>query len=270
MNAGGQEHQNMTHRDISLLLADAADDIEIGTAPVQAVLLGGRRRRRTRRWAVAAAAAMVLAGSTASLAVTGLQGEDGKRGAHVATQAPPPEEGKWGTAQRTVLARGTVQGEEWQVFIDVWAAPRDEAGAREQLAAMKRRGEDPGVDRPAELIGKKAFFVWRSFGDSDDLSLLDLFTKESTQSGTDMQAFSFKVQRPGGPLHLVIGHVAKTAQRVACTWKDGTATEVRRAPKSQDVNGGETAIRSADGSPVDWFVCLAPEGKAYQSAEVTE
>ncbi|WP_149826506.1 hypothetical protein [Streptomyces tailanensis] len=269
MNAGGQEYDDMTHRDISLLLADATDEVEIGLAPVQAVMRGGRRRR-TRRWAVAGAVALVIAGSTASLAVTGLHGGDGKRGAPMATQGPTAEERDVNAPQRTVLASGTAQGEEWQVFIDVWAAPRDEAEAREQLAAMKQRGENPGVGRPAELIGKKAFFVWRSFGDSDDLSLLDLFTQESTQSGTDIQAFSFKLERPGGPLHMVIGHVAKTAQRVTCTWKDGTATEVLRAPERQDAGGGEVAIRSAEGLPVDWFVCLAPEGKAYKSAEVTE
>ncbi|WP_328837176.1 hypothetical protein [Streptomyces europaeiscabiei] len=259
----------MTHRDISLLLADAADDVEIGMAPVQAVLRGGRRRR-TRRWAVVAASVLVFAGSTASLAVTGLQGGDGRRGAPVATQGPTAEERNMNSARRTVLASGTVQGEAWQVFIDVWEAPRNETEAREQLAAMRERGENPGVDRPAELIGKKAFFVWRSLGNTSDISVLDVFTKESTQSGTDIESAAFKLEGLGSPFHLVIGHVAKTAQRVTCTWKDGTATEVRRAPSGQHVVSGEAAIRSAAGSPVDWFVCLAPEGKAYRSAEVTE
>ncbi|MET9899688.1 hypothetical protein [Streptomyces sp. NPDC006446] len=258
----------MTHRDISLLLADAADEVEIGVAPVQAVLRGGRRRR-TRRWAVTAAIALVFAGSTVSLAVTGLHDGDGRRGAPVATQAPTAEERNLKSARRTVLASGTVQGEEWQVSIDVWEAPRNEAEAREQLAAMRERGEDPMVDRPAELIGNKAFFLWHSVGNNSGISVADMFTKESTQSGTDMQAFSFKVEGPNRPVHLVIGHVAKTAQRVTCTWKDGTVTEVRRAPAGQHAVSGEAAIRSAEGSPVDWIVCLAPEGKAYQSAEVT-
>lgn len=265
MNTGGQEYGDMTHRDISLLLADAADEVEIGMAPVQAVMRGGRRRR-TRRWAVAGAVAMVIAGSTASLAVKGLHG-DGRRGALVATQGSTDVL----TPQRTVLASGTAQSEEWQVFIDVWSAPRDEAEARKQWAAMVERGETPGgLDRPAELIGKKAFFVYRSFGDNTEVTVLDVFTKESTQSGTDMQNFEFTLGRPDDLIRLVIGHVAKTAQLVTCTWKDGTTTEVRRVPEGYDVNSDEQVIRPAAGSPVNWFVCLAPQGKAYQSAKVTE
>lgn len=65
-------HDMATDADISFLLAEAADEVEIGAAPYQAVLRGGRRRR-ARRWAMAAAAALVVAGSTGTLALAGVR-----------------------------------------------------------------------------------------------------------------------------------------------------------------------------------------------------
>lgn len=62
-------HDMATHTDIALLLAEAADEVEIGIA-----LPGGgprRWRRKARRWALAAAAALVIAGSTGTLALAG-------------------------------------------------------------------------------------------------------------------------------------------------------------------------------------------------------
>ena len=67
MSGDRETNHDMTydeaHADIALLLADAADEVEVGAAPYQAVVRGGRRRK-TRRWAVAAVAAAVIAGST--------------------------------------------------------------------------------------------------------------------------------------------------------------------------------------------------------------
>ncbi|MER5828915.1 hypothetical protein ABT086_43740, partial [Streptomyces mirabilis] len=70
MSADRETNHDMTHRDIAFLLADAADEAEIGIAPYQAVVRGGRRRK-ARRWALAAAAALVIAGSTGTLALAG-------------------------------------------------------------------------------------------------------------------------------------------------------------------------------------------------------
>lgn len=64
------DHDMASDTDIAFLLAEAADEVEIGTAPYQAVLRGGRRRK-ARRWATAAAAALVIAGSTGTLALAG-------------------------------------------------------------------------------------------------------------------------------------------------------------------------------------------------------
>ncbi|MEV0476818.1 hypothetical protein AB0I50_44310 [Streptomyces prunicolor] len=61
MSADRETNQTMTDRDIALLLADAADEVEIGIAPYQAVIRGGRRRR-ARRWALATATALARHG----------------------------------------------------------------------------------------------------------------------------------------------------------------------------------------------------------------
>ncbi|MEY2247638.1 hypothetical protein AB8A21_32650, partial [Streptomyces sp. BF23-18] len=56
MSANGEtDHDMATDADIAVLLARAADEVEIGAAPCQAVVRGGRRRR-ARRWATVAAA----------------------------------------------------------------------------------------------------------------------------------------------------------------------------------------------------------------------
>lgn len=258
---------DMANGDMAFLLAEAADEVEIGMAPVQAVMRGGRRRR-ARRWAVGAAAALAIA--TGSLAVAGLQGGDGNRVVPVATPPPTLEERNVSTPQRTLLASGTEKGKKWMVFIDVWPVPRDDVEAEAQFTAMAEYGGTLGDVRASDLIGKSLFLVRRSFGDTESKVFEDMLTKESVQSGKDIQSAAIPLE-PGsdGPFRLVIGHVAKTAQRVTCTWKDGTAAEVRRLPEGHDLNSGEQAVRSAEGSPVDWFVCLAPEGTASKSVEVT-
>ncbi|MFF6786028.1 hypothetical protein [Streptomyces sp. NPDC012510] len=258
----GQENHDVTHRDIALLLADAADEVEVGMAPVQAVVRGGRRRK-TRRWAVGAAAALVIVSSTASLAVAELRGGDRNSVAPMATQSPTAEERDVRAPQRTLLARGTFRGKEWTVYLDVWVAPRDAAEAREQLTAMDEFEVRPtDAHKASELIGKSSYVVYRTFGDTVSRTFIDVFTKDDTMTGTDMQSGEFLLNAESdGPYGLVIGQVAKTAQRVTCTWNDGTTAEVRRAPEKDHVNSGEQAIRSSKGSPVDWFVCLIPEGK---------
>ncbi|WP_286252670.1 hypothetical protein [Streptomyces graminofaciens] len=260
----------MTDRDITLLLADAADDVEIGLAPVQAVVRGGRRRR-TRRWAVAAATAVLVAGSTVSLAMTGLQDGDGKRGAPVATQPPTAEERDVTKAQRTVLGHGyDNQSLGWEVVIYVWAAPRDEAEARAQLAAMTEHGETPDVRQASDLIGKSSYIVWKTSENSGSRVWVDTFRTNSV-SDTNMQYITGSLGTgPGNSNRLVIGQVAKSVQRVTCTWKDGRTTEVSRVPARLDVDIEEEVIRPAQGSPVDWFVCSAPWEGEFKSVRVTK
>ncbi|MFF5184808.1 hypothetical protein ACFY30_13640 [Streptomyces sp. NPDC000345] len=274
MSADRETNHDMTQHDIALLLADAADEVEIGIAPTQALIRGGRRRK-ARRWAVAAAVVVVVAGSTGALAVTGLPG-DGDRAAPLATQpalteTPTPFQ----PSSRITLATGTDGGKEWRVVLDVWPAPLDARDARSLMDAMAEYGEAPaGVNTPAELVGKSAYFVHRGIGEDStgwgNVTLQGLTTEGDTMTGEDVDTVAFPLTpTAGGPDRLVLGYVAKTVQQVTCTWKDGTTTEVRKVPADADVNSDELTIRTTEDSPYNWFVCLAPQGTEYKSAKVT-
>ncbi|WP_177198833.1 hypothetical protein [Streptomyces colonosanans] len=264
-----QENLDMTHRDITLLLAGAADEVEIGIAPYQAVIRGGRRRR-ARRWAIAAATTLVLAGSTgATLALAGLPGEGGNRVAPAATQPASPEARHVYVPQRTTLATGIDQGKKWRVHIDVWGVPRDETEARLQLDAMRRSGERPPVRQASDLVGKTSYFVGRSVGDGKSSTIMfNTVKKVEPMSAGDSQ-FAAVPLDPGtsGPDRLVVGQVAKSTEQVTCTWKDGTTSVVHRVP-GYDVNGDQGVIRPAAGSPQNWFVCLGPKGTGSKSVGV--
>jgi hypothetical protein len=269
MSADRERNHDMSDSDIALLLADAADEVEIGIAPYQAVLRGGRRRR-ARRWAVAAATALVLAGSSAALAVAGLPGGGDGRGA-VATQ--PPVTGTpsvFEPVNRTTLATGTENGKEWRVTVDTWQAPVDTAEAEATMQAMQAYGESPPDVRGAsDLVGKIAYFVHRDYGGRSTKVMENTVPKTDRLTGTDLMSGSLPLE-PGGTkdVRLVIGYVAKTAQRVNCTWTNGTATVVEKA--DSETSTDVPAIRSAEGSPYNWFVCLAPKGTEYETAEVIE
>jgi hypothetical protein len=273
MSADRETNHDMTNTDIALLLADAADEVEIGIAPYQAVIRGGRRRR-ARRWAVVAATALVLTGSAGTLAIAGMPGGDRDRGSVVATEPPtptptPPTEARSVVVpQETTLAIGTDQGKDWRVAIDVWPAARDKTEAQLQLSAMNEK-YPTGLRQVSELIGKSTYILYRSVGDGDPvMSMEGQFTPGDTTSGTGIQAGALPLTSEAQ--RLVVGQVAPTVQRVTCTWKNGTTTDVHRVPKGYDVNTDEQVIRPADGSPVNWFVCVAPEGTEYQEVKVTK
>ncbi|MFE5815130.1 hypothetical protein ACFQ6S_17215 [Streptomyces sp. NPDC056479] len=269
----GMSGHDMTHTDIALLLADAADEVEIGIAPYDAVLRGGRRRK-ARRWAVATATALVLVGSAGTLAVAGMPGGDGSRGSSVATSPPTEPAPDVRTPSRTLLAAGTDGGKEWRVVIDVWEAPRNEREARAEWAAMAEFGRIPtNVGDSSELIGRSSYFVLREEGDAvkDEVMIEDAFTSADSLSGRDIETAAVPLgPGSGGPNRLVVGQVAVTARQVTCAWQDGSTTDVPVVSAAHGVNSDDFVIRPADGSPVNWFVCLAPEGTAYKSAEVTK
>ncbi|GAA4048967.1 hypothetical protein [Streptomyces shaanxiensis] len=267
----GMTSHDMSNRDIAFLLADAADEVEIGIAPYDAVLRGGRRRR-ARRWAVATATALALVGSAGTLAVAGLPGGNGSRGAQVATQVPAPPVQNVYPPERTTLATGTVDGEDWWVTIDVWSAPRDAGQAQAQWEAMATYGSRP-VDKASDLIGKSAYFVNRTYGDGETGGIaLGVFDENTPDSGKDLQSAAIPLdpKADGGPNRLVIGQVAPTAQQVTCTWKNGTTTELHTVPENETLATDLPAIRPAAQSPVNWFVCVAPEGTEYKSVGVTK
>ncbi|MFJ9242874.1 hypothetical protein [Streptomyces sp. NPDC101776] len=276
MSADRETNQTMTDRDIALLLADAADEVEIGIAPYQAVIRGGRRRR-ARRWALATATALVIAGTSGTLALAGLRDGNGVEVSPAVTQkstAPSTQERHVYAPQETMLATGTEKGEEWYISVDVWGAPRTEGEAQAQLQAMAGRDEQPwDKDQASALVGKTTYFVRRTFGsEAPSLLMGDSASRQDTMAGEDLKsgASTLDPNKTDGPQRLVVGHVAKTARAVTCTWKDGSSTVARRVAAGADVNSDEATIRPAAGSPDNWFVCVAPEGKSFDSVKVTE
>ncbi|MFJ3226712.1 hypothetical protein ACIPJS_25680 [Streptomyces sp. NPDC086783] len=259
----------MTHRDIALLLADAADDVEIGIAPYQAVLRGGRRRK-ARRWAVTAAAALVIAGSTGTLALAGGTSGGARRVEPAATR--PATDGRVFAPRTTTLARGTDAGSDWSVTFARWDAPGDRAQAARQLEAMRRAGTEPaGVREAADLTGRGWFFVVLQLGDEPPRAVLQGEAPRSggTLAGKRVLPASMPLGR--GTERLVVGQVAPTARRAEVTWDDGSTTKVgRAAPGTGFTSGFESLIRRVDGSSSDWFVCLAARGRTFESAEVTK
>jgi hypothetical protein len=277
MSADRETNPTMTDRDIALLLADAADEVEIGIAPYQAVIRGGRRRR-ARRWALATAAALVITGMSGTLALAGLRdgggGEVTPAVTQKATQPSTPEERHVYAPQETMLGAGTEQGKEWYVTVDVWGAPLTKAEAEAQLTAMSARHEEPwDKGQASALVGRTTYFVRHTLGSGDPALLMgDSASGQDTMAGTDLKsgASILDPKKTDGPLRLVVGHVAKTAQEVTCTWKDGSSTVAHKVAAGADVNSDEATIRPAAGSSDNWFVCVAPAGTAYESAEVTK
>jgi hypothetical protein len=278
MSADRETNHDMTHRDIAFLLADAADEAEIGIAPYQAVIRGGRRRK-ARRWALAAAAALVIAGSTGTLALAGATDGDARRVAPAATRPPVSDERHLYEPQHSDLARGTEHGKKWKVVVDVWGAPRNKAEAQGQLDAMTGSGLGKpwvNVRDASELIGKSSYFVRLTLDGRTSIKLLGAFEKGDTMAGTDLKSGAMPLETSRTATsrtdqRLVVGQVATTAQEVTCTWDDGTTTEASRpAPGTGIVGDFEDAIRPADGSRSDWFVCLGPEGRTFKEVAVTK
>ncbi|MET7487287.1 hypothetical protein [Streptomyces sp. NPDC005538] len=268
----------MTDRDIAFLLAEAADEVEIGIAPYQAVIRGGRRRR-ARRWALATAAALVITGTSGTLALAGLRDGSGGEVTPAVTQqqTPPltPEERNVYSPIESMIGTGSASGgvKEWSVSVDEWGAPRNDGEAQVQFQAMRTYGEVPvEVTKASQLIGKSSFFVRRTVGDGNPVVITqNTIDPKDTMAGTDLDSVALSLDpKHTTPQRLVIGRVAKTAQEVTCTWKDGSSTVVHRVAEGADVNSDESAIRPVDGSTSNWFVCIAPEGTTFHSVGVTK
>ncbi|MFJ9628289.1 hypothetical protein ACIRU8_11405 [Streptomyces sp. NPDC101175] len=264
----------MTDTDIALLLADAADGVEIGIAPYQAVIRGGRRLR-ARRWALATAAALVVTGASGTLALASLRDGGGVEVTPAVSGQPTPsspqERHVYGP-QQTVIAAGTLGTETWTVAVDEWGAPRDELEAQTQFQAMRTSGEVPvDVTKASQLVGKSSFFVRRTFGDASPRVITqNTVDPKEKMTGTDLESVALSLDpQHTMPQRLVIGQVATTAQEVTCTWKDGTSTLAHRLPSGADVNSDDSGIRPVAGSVDNWFVCVGPEGTTFDSVKVT-
>ncbi|MFE4697131.1 hypothetical protein ACFRIC_08575 [Streptomyces sp. NPDC056738] len=289
MSANRETNHDMaaTDADISFLLAEAADGVDIGTAPYQAVLRGGRRRR-ARRWATAAAVALVVAGSTGTLALTGGSGDDAKGVVPAGPVRPSisPGTGPGGLPEewRTLGPRGTFVSQwtnpdhtTWSVLVDMWPAPKDEAEARKQRTMMTQYGVTPTGARDAPDVADKkwAFVSVVRVGVGHSRDTIDGAQKKDPFSGKDIEAFSLPLdaeaakEKKKPPQGLVIGKVAQTAKEVTCTWDDGTTVKARRVAHRGTMlpYGVPNLIWRVDGSLPDWFVCVAPEGKGSGSAD---
>ncbi|MFF6998252.1 hypothetical protein ACFY93_25275 [Streptomyces sp. NPDC008313] len=274
MTGTEQERHDRAGAALTALLAQAAGEFDVGVAPVEAVVRGGRRRR-ARRWAVTAAAALVLAGGTGALAVTGLSGTDDS----AAPAKPAPKDmALVDEPQISHVGWGRRDGVEWGVNVQVWRAPRDRSEAVRQMKAMADWGLVPATTgSPSDLIGRKSYFVVRGWGDpGDDLTMrlveFDTVGEPSRPEGDDIRVVPQPLKAEKGPLRLVIGTVATTAEQVACHWKDGSTTLADRAPDNSALHPTDDAvIRSVHGYPTaNWFVCVAPGSTTYESAEVTK
>lgn len=261
---------------IASLLAETANELETGAAPVDAVVRAGRRRR-TRRRTATAVAAVVLAGTTGTLALTSLPG---KNDSSVPAEPAPADERRVFLPQISQVAFGTSGGVRWAVNVQVWPAPYDRAEAVEQTEAMADWGLTPATSgSPSDLIGRTSYFVIRAYGPEnsvdDELTrrLVDFDTTSELPrpKGTEVEALPQPLTGDDGPHRLVIGTVPTTANQVACHWKDGSTTLADRAPDNTPLHGTNAVIRSVRGYPTaNWFVCAAPGATAYESAEVTE
>ncbi|WP_256096560.1 hypothetical protein [Streptomyces sp. LUP30] len=259
MSADQETNHDMTQHDIAVRLADAADEVEIGIAPTQALIRGGRRRR-SRRWAITAAAALVVAGSAGALAVTALPGGDSNRVARPALRGSGTTDPGVLAPHRTVFGSGTEQGQEWEVSIDVWTAPADEGEAAAQLKAMDENGEQvPSTAVAHNLVGNTSYFIHKKYGSNSEQEW-GSGPRGKPLPGNDFEFAVGPLPGTDGPRRLVIGHVAKTAEQVTCVWKDGTKTELLREPENRATSTGKPAIRSAEGTAYNWFACLAPQG----------
>lgn len=134
------EDRDMRQRGIAVLLREAADQVDPGVAPYQAVVRGGRRRKARRR-AAGAVTALVLTGVAATLGANVLVAR--QAAPSVAAQAElSPQERHVYTPWVTPLTElsGGKSAQRLRVSVEVWGAPRTAAEIREQQARMIRHG----------------------------------------------------------------------------------------------------------------------------------
>ncbi|MFE0171876.1 hypothetical protein ACFWZ2_06130 [Streptomyces sp. NPDC059002] len=219
--------------DIADRLADAADVVEIGTAPYQAVMRGGRRRK-ARRWVVGALAAVAVAGSTGSLALAVV---DGGRRTQVAASGTAEERHVY-TPQFTRLTElfDGSGAEVAQVELRVWGPPRDAAEARGQKKAMIEAGVwDERTTDPVPASGQPWYTIVTRADGKDDVVSFGLQDKQpGGDDGLSFASVEFKLKGH----RLTIGHVGPKTKRLEYVYEGGTS---------------EPELRKAAGSAYLWF-----------------
>ena len=268
----GHGQYDAAHTDIAFLLADAADEVEVGTAPYQAVVRGGRRRR-ARRWAVAAAAAPVIAGSTGTLALV----EHGQRPRGRPGGRRPSVGNGMCTTPSGPLSRwaGTAGGSGGSTPSNLGSAAERGGGG----AAVRRQidhGEwSPYARISKNLVGRGFFSVSLAVDDVWRPVMQGEIDKAYGMSGTDLESAAIPLEaktsdQAGALNRLVIGRVAARARTVTCTWDDGTTSVAHKVPANYAANNKVPVIRPVAGSQAAWFVCLGGRGEESKSVKVTE
>ncbi|MBT2510974.1 hypothetical protein J7I98_35180 [Streptomyces sp. ISL-98] len=237
--------QDMAHHDISLRLADATDEVEVGIAPYEAVMRGGKRRK-ARRWVLGTAVALVMAGSTGTLALAVV---DGREQSYVAAHRQSAEERHVYTPQRTQLTeiygRGTTDAQAY-VSVELWGAPRTEAEARKQKERMIEYGvwDERKADPEAEL-GRDWFsvVVIDAHGGKQTVPVFGLRDKSDDRDGMSFKSYEFTVKGT----RLTVGYVGPEVKRLEYEYDDGTV---------------EPELMKAAGFKGRWFTL---EGKASRA-----
>ncbi|MGW1888837.1 hypothetical protein ACWCP6_01055 [Streptomyces sp. NPDC002004] len=222
--------QDMAHHDIAVRLAEAADEVEVGIAPYQAVLRGGRRRR-ARRWALGAVGAVLITGAAGSLALTAA---DGHQRSQVTTDRRSVQERHVYIPQRTTITEvyDEETGTNAEVSVEVWGAPQDAAEAREQQRRMTGYGvwdERSGEPEPAR--GRSWFAVVAIAADGRmGVPVWGFQDKTGAADGLGFEGYGIKV----GGTDLTVGHVGPRVKRVVFEYQDGT-----REPELAKVAGAD-------------------------------
>ncbi|MBW5421174.1 hypothetical protein GKQ77_06280 [Streptomyces sp. BG9H] len=230
-------HSDITHR-----LTDAADEVEIGIAPYQAVMRGGRRRK-ARRWVVGALAAVAIAGSTGSLALAVVDGESRTR---PAARVDSAEARHVYAPQVTPLTKvlDKAGAEAARVELRTWGAPRDAAEARGQKRAMTEAGVwDERTTDPVPALGRPWYAIVVTADGKERLTSFGL--QDEAPGGDDGLSFA-SVEIAVKGQKLMIGHVGPKTKRVELEYENGTT---------------EPHLRRAAGSAYLWFITEEGDGR---------
>ncbi|MFP3991076.1 hypothetical protein U9R90_27120 [Streptomyces sp. E11-3] len=225
--------QDTAHHDIALRLADAADEVEVGIAPYQAVIRGGRRRK-ARRWVVGAVAALVIAGSAGSLASAMVEGRE---------EARPAVQQKTADQRHVYVPQRTELG---AFEVEVWGAPLSKSEAREQKERMIEAGvwEARQADPVPEL--GVAWYVVVAAGAGDGTGqrkpLMSGFADEDGLGSDGMGFQSGEMTVNGRP--VIVGHVGLRVKRVVYEYDDTEGGNAKTV---------ETPLTRVAGVKDQWF-----------------
>ncbi|MEV6029431.1 hypothetical protein [Streptomyces sp. NPDC052036] len=224
-----------TGTDISELLANATQGVQIKHAPVEAIVAGGTRRRTRRRAAEAVAVALAVACTAGILTSVFPHTDSG-----TASIAAAPDATIRPITQ--VIATGVVDGKPWTLSIDIWQrAANADAAAREWKATQKAEYPDPqraGGEGGPQLVHTGWFFANLNIGDGRVFVTDDALTA----TGDRNVETSWGKFTPTGTHWYVTGMAGPAVHAVTCTWDDGH----KATPQLQTIAGTDNRFFAID------------------------